>query len=424
LIKRWKPAVSSWPPKETVRVMPTQVRLTRTINLPDRLRLARYQRAPELGPRVFFFSGGSALGPLSRRLISYTHNSIHLITPFDSGGSSAKLRKAFGMLAVGDLRNRLMALADQSVTGNPAITRLFALRLPKSGDAAKPERLTARLQDMVRGQDELVRAVPDPMRKIIRNHLGYFAERMPADFDLRGASLGNLVLAGGYLNNNRHIDPVVFLFSKLAEVRGVVRPVLNKHLHLAADLADGSTIVGQHLLTGREIPPLTSPIKKLYLCHGEDTDKCSHEVEVGIREKVSKLIQSAELICYPMGSFYTSLIANLLPTGVGACVAQTDCPKVYVPNTAADNEQVGMSVADCVNRLLAYLRQSSGKDESIDKFLNLVLVDTAGGSYPGGLDLAAIRHLGVQVVDLPLVSEASQPYVDEERLIEALLSFV
>jgi hypothetical protein len=38
--------------------------------------------------------------------------------------------------------------------------------------------------------------------------------------------------------------------------------------------------------------------------------------------------------------------------------------------------------------------------------------------------LYAIQKLGVQVVDLPLVSEASQPYVDKERLIEALLSLV
>jgi CofD-related protein of GAK system len=403
--------------------MTTQVRLTRTISLPDSLRLARCQRAPELGPRLFFFSGGSALGPLSRNLISYTHNSIHLITPFDSGGSSAKLRKAFGMLAVGDLRNRLMSLADQSVRGNPAITRLFAMRFPKSGDSAKPDALVDRLEDMVRGRDELVRAVPDPMRKIIRNHLGYFAERMPEDFDLWDASVGNMVLTGGFLNNNRHIDPVIFLFSKLAEVRGIVRPVVTNHLHLAAELEDGSTIVGQHLLTGREVSPIQSPIRKLFLCQSGDNG-CDHEVEVSIRDKVRALINSAELICYPMGSFYSSLIANLLPKGAGTCVAETDCPKVYVPNTAKDSEQLGLSVADCVQTLLTYLKKSSVLDAPVDRLLNLVLVDSAGGAYPGGLDIQAIRKLGVRVVDLPLVSEASQPYVDEERLTEALLSLV
>jgi CofD-related protein of GAK system len=358
--------------------MTTQVRLTRTISLPDRLRLARYQRVPELVPWLFFFSGGSTLGPLSRNLISYTHNSIHLITPFDSGGSSAKLRKAFGMLAVGDLRNRLMSLADQSVRGNPAITRLFAMCFPKSGDSAAPEALANRLEDMVGGRDELVKAVPDPMRKIILNHLGYFAECMSEDFDLRRASVGNMLITGGFLNNNHHIDPVIFLFSKLAEVRGIVRPVVTNHLHLAAELDDGSIIIGQHRLTGREAAPVQSPIRKLFLCQNDGNTGCDHDVVISIRDKVRALINSAELICYPMGSFYSNLIANLLPKGVGACVAEIDCPKVYVPNTAQDPEQLGLSVADCVKTLLAYLKVPS------DRLLNLVLVDSAGGAYPGG----------------------------------------
>ncbi|MEG6550492.1 2-phospho-L-lactate transferase CofD family protein, partial [Desulfocurvibacter africanus] len=93
--------------------MTMRILVSRTTTLPDPIKLARFLRAPELGPKVLFFTGGTALKALSRRIIDYTHNSIHLITPFDSGGSSAKLRAAFDMPAVGDLRNRLMALADR-----------------------------------------------------------------------------------------------------------------------------------------------------------------------------------------------------------------------------------------------------------------------------------------------------------------------
>ena len=221
-----------------------KLQVTRSVRLPDPVKLARFRRAPELGPRVLFFSGGSALRSLSQALVEYTHNSMHLITPFDSGGSSAVLRRAFAMPAVGDLRNRLMALADRTVRGNPAIFELFARRLPKNADQAD---LREQLDALVRGRTRLVRDIPDPMRKIIRNHLGFFAERMPEDFDLRGASIGNLILAGGYFNNNRHIDPVIYLFGKLVEVRGQVRPVVNLDLHLRADLEDGTTVIGQHL---------------------------------------------------------------------------------------------------------------------------------------------------------------------------------
>ena len=70
----------------------TDIRIEREISLPDALRVSRAASAPHLGPRVLFFSGGSALNGISRQLKTYTFNSIHLITPFDSGGSSQILR--------------------------------------------------------------------------------------------------------------------------------------------------------------------------------------------------------------------------------------------------------------------------------------------------------------------------------------------
>ena len=66
------------------------ITISRTATLPDRVRAERAMRAPDLGSKILFFSGGTALRRLSRKLVKYTHNSIHVITPFDSGGSSAK----------------------------------------------------------------------------------------------------------------------------------------------------------------------------------------------------------------------------------------------------------------------------------------------------------------------------------------------
>jgi len=68
--------------------------------------------APEHGPRPLFFSGGSALRGLSRELVERRVTSRHIVTPFDAGGSSAELRRVLRMPAVGDLRNRLLSLAD------------------------------------------------------------------------------------------------------------------------------------------------------------------------------------------------------------------------------------------------------------------------------------------------------------------------
>jgi CofD-related protein of GAK system len=392
------------------------LKITRTVRLPDPLQLARFKRAPELGPRILFFSGGSALNPLSRTLIEYTHNSIHLITPFDSGGSSASLRRAFHMPAVGDLRNRMMALADQSVQGNPDIFALFSYRFPKNGDNLGPRR---RLGKMVSGHDPLVAAVPDPMRKIIRTHLKFFQSAMPAGFDLRGASIGNLVLVGGYLNHSRHLDPVMFLFSKLAEVRGVVRPVINKNLHLAAQLADGRIVIGQHLITGREVPPLDTAITRVFLSRRKDRPQ---EMRPAIRRKIVRLIQSADLICYPMGSYFSSLMAALTPDGVAAAVAANECPKVFIPNTGRDSELIDQGVAEQVDILIEHLTRHGPGSPQVADLLHFVLVDSKGGQYPGGLDREAVERRGVRVIDTELVTPASRPLLDERRLGDAILS--
>ena len=73
---------------------------------------------------------------------------------------------------------------------------------------------------MIDSRHELIKGIPDPMRKIIRHHLRMFREQKPRDFDLRGASIGNLILTSGYLENERHLDPVIYIFSHLVRVRG------------------------------------------------------------------------------------------------------------------------------------------------------------------------------------------------------------
>src|SRR3569832_1921466 len=98
--------------------MPFQI--TRIPKVPDELRASRSLRAPELGPRILFLSGGSALRPLCRVLKQYTHkqkthNTKHQNTKKKTKKRKTQLRRAFGMSASGDLRFRIVALADESV---------------------------------------------------------------------------------------------------------------------------------------------------------------------------------------------------------------------------------------------------------------------------------------------------------------------
>jgi CofD-related protein of GAK system len=339
-----------------------------------------------------------------------------MVTPFDSGGSSAKLRQAFNMPSIGDLRNRLMTLADENVTGLPDVYRLFTHRLPKDG---RNSDLLNRLESLIQGKDPLIDAISNPMRRLIRNQLGYFRTAMPESFDLRGASVGNLILAGGYLNNYKHLDPIIFLFSKLVNVLGTVRTVVNDNLHLGADLEDGRCVIGQHRLTGKEEPSLTSPIRRLFLSKSLEE---AVPAKALLRKKNRHLIRTAELICYPFGSFYTSLVANLLPKGVGSVIAATDCPKIFIPNLGQDPEQIGMTMDQSVQTLLEYLHADVSADCSNEKLLNFVLLDSKGGNYPSSLSAGLMKQRGIQVIDTRLVSKQSAPYYDARLLVSALLS--
>ena len=394
------------------------INISRTVNLPDEVRVERALRAPDLGPRILFFSGGTALRRLSRELVRYTHNSIHIITPFDSGGSSAELRKAFGMLAVGDLRNRLMALADRTVLGNPEIFRLSAYRFDTSADAGA---LRSKLDALCDGTDPLMARVPSPVREITCRYLGFFRERMPEDFDLRGASVGNLMLAGGYFNHDRHIDPVLYLFSQLIEARGTVRPVINGDLHLAAELADGTVLHGQHMITGKEVDAIEQPVKKLWLTADLEDDT---PVETRISDKMAELIESADLICYPMGSFYTSVMANLLPKGVGSAVAAANCPKIHIPSLGNDPEALGLGLFESTQRLIQALEASAGEGVHPSRLIDFVLIDSKNGAYREPLDLDKYQRFGVQVIDSTLVTPSSAPLLDETEVIRHLISLL
>ncbi|MBD3218521.1 MAG: GAK system CofD-like protein [candidate division Zixibacteria bacterium] len=393
-----------------------KITISKSVALPDQLKLARFKKSPELGPKLLFFSGGTALNPLSRKMTEYTHNSIHLLTPFDSGGSSAKLRDAFDMLSIGDMRSRLMALADQTISGHPEIYKLFSFRFPTDADN---EDLKRWLNAMAEGGDSRVSIIPDPMRKIIRHHLQYFISAMPSNFDLRGASVGNLILAGGYLNNNRHLDPVLFMFSRLVEVKGTVRTITGENLHLVAELENGEIIRGQRNLTGKEVDPIKSAVTDLYLT---DDLESACPIEVPIRQKIRELIAEAELICYPMGSFYSSIVANLLPEGVSDAVAENQCPKIYIPSTENDPELYGVSLAQSVLQLLYYIKRGCKTLVSTDRLLNFVIIDEENGRYPEPLELESINRLGVEIINANIVTEKSRPYIDEDKLIEVLLS--
>ena len=164
---------------------------------------------------------------------------------------------------------------------------------------------------------------------------------------------------------------------------------------------------------------LSSPIEKLFLSQNRDSFVPATAL---LKKKTRKLIEAADLICYPPGSFYYSLLANLLPAGVGKAISSNDCPKVYIPNLGSDPEQIGMSLEQMIRRLLNQLQADVSSGCCNDKLLSFVLMDSKNANYPSGLSAKFLKELGIELIDTKLISKQGAPYYDNDLLVSALLS--
>jgi uncharacterized cofD-like protein len=147
------------------------------------------------GYRIVAVGGGTGLSTLLRGLKRYTHNLTAVVTVSDDGGSSGRLQKELGILPPGDLRNCLVALADDEAL----VTDLFQYRF-REGDG------------------------------------------------LSGHSFGNLFLAAmtGVTGN---FDRAVKESSRVLNIKGRVLPATLAVTWLRATMQDGSIIEGETAIT-------------------------------------------------------------------------------------------------------------------------------------------------------------------------------
>ncbi|MFT5114744.1 MAG: CofD-related protein of GAK system [Parasphingorhabdus sp.] len=360
-----------------------------------------------------FFSGGSALNDLSLVIKKHTRRSIHLITPFDSGGSSASLRDAFNMPAVGDLRNRMIALADDAHADIRSVTHLLSKRLPNHGSASSFKKT---LDSITQSTDPEMADIARESAEFIQLSLEEFLRQSPVGFDFSGASIGNLILCGDYLLNGRSLRTAVAHFGQVARVSGVVQPMVEENLHLSAVLSGGGILTGQHRLTGKQVPPITHAISGLRLSRSAGTfDYASCQIDAS----TTALIASADLICFPPGSFFTSLCANLLPGGVTEAVVGNPCNKVFVPNLGHDPEQRDYEITDLIEFLLGILNAHRPGQGWVNPPLTHILMHHDESRYSGSVDQNLLESYGIQLVKRPLVHR-HQAYYDAELLFEEL----
>ena len=173
----------------------------------ERLMDVVYERRHlDRGYRIVAIGGGTGLSTLLRGLKEYTSNLTAIVTVTDDGGSSGRLRHELGVLPPGDIRNCLVALADDE----SKMAELFQYRF-NEGDG------------------------------------------------LSGHSFGNLFLAAmcGIAGD---FDRAIKESSRVLAIKGRVLPSTLANVSLEATLADGSVVRGE-----TQISQTRSPIVSLRL---------------------------------------------------------------------------------------------------------------------------------------------------------------
>lgn len=146
-------------------------------------------------PKIVAIGGGTGLSNLLKGLKQYSSNITAIVTVADDGGSSGRLRREFGILPPGDLRNCIAALAEEE----NLLTELFQYRF-QAGEG------------------------------------------------LKGHSFGNLLLTA-MTEITGSLEKAIAVSSEVLAVRGRVLPATLSDVKLWAELDTGELIVGESKIT-------------------------------------------------------------------------------------------------------------------------------------------------------------------------------
>ncbi len=341
-----------------------------------------------MGPdlRLVFIGGGSGIASLGPALVRRGLYSYHLVAAFDSGGSSGLLRRHLGGPPPGDLRNRLLALADRSYPATASLAGFLNQRLPEYEEAARE------IYARIRGQRFLEDEAAGSMA-VVQGLLESFEKKAGLGFPLSGACLGNLALLGGrYLFGS--LMAAAALLAGLIRAPAELALVTEEEAELAAELPQRGLVVGQDRLTRLSL----AEIKDFFLL-----DHQGRPVRPSLCPQAREFLSRADLVVIGPGSFFTSLLSCFLVSGLSETVAASGARVVLVPGSLEDPERRGLTPV----QIYQIWTQVAGE------IIDTLVLDSA---WPKE------KVSGVETIwlDLPFISGRYQA----EALLEALLSLV
>lgn len=298
------------------------------------------QRSHEL-KKVVVLGGGTGLSTLLRGLKNHPIQLTAVVTVADDGGSSGRLLDEYDIPPPGDIRKVMAALSDVE----PLIEKMFEYRFSSSED-------------------------------------------------LKGHSLGNLMLAA-LTDISGDFASAVQQMSRVLNIKGKVLPVANQRITLHAELEDGTIITGES-----KIPVYGRRIRKVYLS--------PQEVEP-LPETVDK-IMDADLLIFGPGSLYTSILPTILVPAIRESVLNCKAKKVYISNlTTQAGETYRYTASEHVQALYDHAGEPFLDAVLLNSLDITTLVDGEGPPWPVENDLEVLQGLvkDIALKDIALLSNGA-----------------
>ena len=328
---------------------------------------------PVSGLNIVAIGGGTGLSTLLRGLKSYVDadgpRSIStlaaIVTVTDEGGSSGVLRKEFGMLPPGDIRNCIVALAEE-------------------------EQLLSRL----------------------------FSYRFDTDSALKGHSLGNLLLTA-MTDITGTFENAVLAASEVLAIRGEIYPSTLQDVRLRATLENGTELVGEVAISGSHIgeePRITAR-------HARITHLALDPPDVQPTDGALAALAAADVIIIGPGSLYTSVLPNLVIGPIAQALRQARALRVYICNVMTQpNETDFYSAQDHLRAIIEHaglvvdVMVMNGRRPSEAILATYAAMNQA----PVQFDLDEIRALGVTPFFGDIIAEDNYVRHDPAALAQTI----
>lgn len=243
--------------------------------------------------KVVILGGGNGGSISIRAMKQYLdHYSISaIIAMSDSGSSSGKLREELGVLPPGDILRAVLAMSSYDYN---LLKRIF------------------------------------------------YDTRYSEHGKLKGFGIGHLFIALAEKYNGGIIDAIRAL-AQAVDTVGPVFPVTLESSNLCVELTNGTIVKGEHEID-RPQWDCSIKIKRAWL-EPENTP---------LYDRARKEILEADVIVIGPGSFFTSIIATLLPTGMKEALGESKAKLIFVSGNSIEKE--GETGPETISRAVTLLQ--------------------------------------------------------------------